>query len=119
LPPPERLSAGQLKAAIANAAVKIAHDYTGRGANRAQAEVNRDVIVVLMEDALTKADLRLASAGEEDTVLHMRRLYQKAMRQDLVNAIEELTERKVVAFMSDNHIEPDMAVEIFVLEAEG
>jgi uncharacterized protein YbcI len=38
------------------------------------------------------------------------------MREALVAHIEELTGRKVVAFMSDNHIEPDMAVEIFVLE---
>ena len=30
--------------------------------------------------------------------------------------IEELTGRKVIGFMSDNHIDPDLAVEVFVLE---
>jgi uncharacterized protein YbcI len=30
--------------------------------------------------------------------------------------IEELTGRKVVGFMSDSHIDPDLAVEVFVLE---
>jgi hypothetical protein len=30
--------------------------------------------------------------------------------------VEALTGRKVIAFMSDNHVEPDMAVEIFVVE---
>jgi uncharacterized protein YbcI len=30
--------------------------------------------------------------------------------------IEELTGRKVIGFMSDNHVDPDLAVEVFVLE---
>ena len=30
--------------------------------------------------------------------------------------IEQLTGRKVIGFMSDNHIDPDIAVEVFVLE---
>jgi hypothetical protein len=38
------------------------------------------------------------------------------MRDDLVAAVESATKRKVVAFMSQNHIDPDLAVEIFALE---
>jgi hypothetical protein len=38
------------------------------------------------------------------------------MRDDLVAVVERATERKVVAFMSQNHIDPDLAVEVFVLE---
>jgi hypothetical protein len=38
------------------------------------------------------------------------------MRDDLVALVERETERKVIGFMSDNHIDPDMAVEVFVLE---
>ncbi len=37
------------------------------------------------------------------------------MRDDLVATVEEHTGRKVAAFMSDNHIDPDMAVEVFAL----
>ena len=47
---------------------------------------------------------------------HIRRCFQITMREDLVNRVEELTGRKVIAFMSDNHIEPDMGVEIFILQ---
>lgn len=39
------------------------------------------------------------------------------MRHDLVAAVEELTGRTVVAFMSDNHVDPDMAAELFVLDS--
>ena len=37
-------------------------------------------------------------------------------RADVSREIEELTGRKVIGFMSDNHIDPDLAVEVFVLE---
>lgn len=46
----------------------------------------------------------------------MRRAYQYTMRHDLVSGVEELSGRKVVAFLSDNHIDPDIAIESFVLE---
>ena len=38
------------------------------------------------------------------------------MREDITRGIEELTGRKVIAFMSDNHFEPDLAVELVLLE---
>jgi hypothetical protein len=38
------------------------------------------------------------------------------MREDLVKLVEDTLDRKVIAFMSANHIDPDMAVEVFVLE---
>ena len=41
---------------------------------------------------------------------------QVLMRDDLVKVVEDVLDRKVIAFMSDNHIDPDLAVEVFVLE---
>ena len=38
------------------------------------------------------------------------------MAREAIGVIEELSGRRVAAFMSDNHIEPDLAVEIFVLQ---
>lgn len=39
------------------------------------------------------------------------------MEEDVSREVEELTGRKVVGFMSDNHIDaPGLAVEAFVLE---
>jgi uncharacterized protein YbcI len=38
------------------------------------------------------------------------------MRDDLVAIVERQLGRTVVAFMSQNHIDPDLAVEVFVLE---
>jgi hypothetical protein len=41
---------------------------------------------------------------------------QLIMRDDLVGIVERQLHRKVIAFMSQNHIDPDLAVEVFVLE---
>jgi uncharacterized protein YbcI len=38
------------------------------------------------------------------------------MRVDMSREIVQLTGRKVIRFMSDNYIDPDLAVEVFVLE---
>jgi hypothetical protein len=45
-----------------------------------------------------------------------RNAYQKAMKADLIAGIEHHSGRKVLTFLSDNHIEPDIAIESFVLE---
>jgi hypothetical protein len=38
------------------------------------------------------------------------------MRTSCSREIEQLTGRTVIGFMSDNHIDPDLAVEVFILE---
>jgi uncharacterized protein YbcI len=38
------------------------------------------------------------------------------MQETCSREIEGLTGRKVTGFMSDNHIDPDIAVEVFILE---
>jgi len=74
------------------------------------------MIVTRMEDTLTKGERSLSDSGKDEMVLDIRRCFQMTMREAVVARVEELTGRKVTAFMSTNHIAPDMAVEIFVLE---
>ena len=52
-------------------------------------------------------------------MLELRRRWQRVMRTSCSREIEQLTGRKVVGFMSDNHIDPDIAVEVFILEPVG
>ena len=49
-------------------------------------------------------------------MIDTRRLWQRVMREQMSSKVEELTGRKVVGFLSDNHYDPDLAVEVFVLE---
>ena len=109
---------GQVAGAISTAVVHAVGEYTGRGPTKARTYVNRDVITVLLRDTLTKAERRLVSDGNAPTVVHTRAIFQQMMREELVASVEDLTGRTVVAFMSANHIDPDVGVETFVLEPE-
>ena len=113
-----RPTGGSLSAAISNAIVRITAEYTGRGPSKARTSIRDDVILVLVQETLTKAERSLLAAGQGDFVLETRRRHQQTMRDDYVVAVEELTQRKVLAFMSTNHLEPDMGAELFVLEPQ-
>jgi uncharacterized protein YbcI len=107
---------GSTAAAISNETVKLLQEYTGRGPTKARTSINRDSVMILLRDTLTKGERRLAEIGDGAAVLQMRHRFQEAMREDLITVVEKQMERKVVAFMSANHIDPDMAAEVFVLE---
>jgi uncharacterized protein YbcI len=107
---------GELDAAISNAVVGLIRDHVGRGPTKARTMHNGKFVLCVLEDTMTKAERTLASAGETDSVLRMRHTIQNVMRNELTAAVEACTDRKVVAFMSANHIEPDLAAELFVLD---
>jgi uncharacterized protein YbcI len=104
--------------ALSNLIVRLFNDYAGRGPVRARTYYDGDLVCVVVEDTLTKGELSLVDDGREDLVLRTRRAFQDAMREDAIAGVEEITGRTVKAFMSDNHIAPDVAVEAFVLEPE-
>ena len=112
----ERSTGGSLSAAISNAIVRITSEYIGRGPTKARTSIRDGMVVVLMQDTLTKAETSLLDAGQGDFVIETRARFQMTMRDAYVAAVEMLTERKVIAFMSANHMDPDMAAEIFILE---
>ena len=71
---------------------------------------------MVLQDSLTRGEPTLADAGEGNAVLDLRRRWQRVMQTELSQEIEQLTGRKVIGFMSDNHLDPDLAVEVFILE---
>ena len=107
---------GQAAQAISNAVVRLLREYTGRGPTRAYTTINDDLVVVVMRDTLLKAERSLVDDGQADAVINIRRRFQRTMEPALVDAVVEHTGRDVDAFMSDNHVNPDVAVEVFVLK---
>jgi uncharacterized protein YbcI len=106
---------GVLAAAISNGMVGLMHRYTGRGPVRARTTIDDNLIVCVLGATLTKGEQQLVEAGKDKVVLRGRRAIQDTFEDDAISLVEELTDRDVVAFMSNNHIDPDLAVEIFVL----
>jgi uncharacterized protein YbcI len=106
---------GQLASAISNSVVRVMSEYTGRGPTRARTYLHDDLISVVVQDTLTKGERSLVGDGKAEAVMRMRKEFQDTMSRDLIAAVEELTGRRVIAFFSGNHIEPDAALESFLL----
>jgi uncharacterized protein YbcI len=109
-------SSGELAQAISTAVVRELASTTGRGPTKAKTTLGDNAVFVVLQDTLTRGERTLVDAGESEAVLDLRRLWQSVMRVSCSRRIEQLTGRKVVGFMSDNHIDPDIAVEVFILE---
>lgn len=109
----------ELAASISNAVVKLTSEYTGRGPTMARTYINDDLITVLLRNTLTKGEQNLVRNGKQEAVLAMRLHFQQTMEDDLVAAIQELSGRKVLAFLSSNHAAPDIAIESFVMERDS
>ena len=104
---------------ISSHVVHTMAEYTGRGPTKARTSIDGDVVTTLMADTLTKGERSLVADGRGQLVLDLRKAFQSTMRENLIAGVERVMERKVVAFMSDNHISPDFAVEVFVLAPDG
>jgi uncharacterized protein YbcI len=109
---------GQLAAAISTAVVHVFSEHTGRGPTKARTTLDADMVVVILRDSVTKAERALVRAGKDAEVLHLRRTFQETMSLDLIRVVERLTSCNVQAFMSANHIAPDTAAEIFLMDRD-
>lgn len=105
-------AAGQISSKI----VSLLSQYTGRGPTRARTTMNTNVIVVVVEDALTKPERILVQAGEIEPVLQMRRRFQEFMHAPAIAAVEEITGRSVKSLMADLDPAQDVATQVFVLD---
>ncbi len=113
---PEQLAGGELNAAVTSALVGIHNRYLGRGPKTASTFHYGNVLVTLMHEVLTHAERSLAETGQVDAISHIRHLFQETMEADFRQAVERLTGRRVLAFISGNHIDPDIAAELFILD---
>jgi uncharacterized protein YbcI len=107
---------GQLAAAISRAVVHLFSEHIGRGPTKARTTIDGELVVVILRDSMTQGERALVRGGMDAEVLRLRRAFQDTMRADLVGVVERLTEREVRAFMSANHIRPDAAAEVFLLD---
>ena len=104
------------RAAIANTIVRLHAEYAGRGPTRARAHLAEDHVLVVLEDVFTTAERSLLRSGQGGEVKALRKALVEAMRGPAVAAIQDLTGRGVRAYISETHLDPELAVELFLLE---
>ena len=100
---------------ISRGVVNLYKKYTGRGPSHARTHIHEDVIVTVLRDTLTHAEQTLKDEDRMEMIREQRRVFQDAFRTEAKGLVERTTGSRVVAFLSDHAIEPDHAVEVFVL----
>lgn len=110
---------GQLRSEISAAIVGLYKRHHGKGPVRCRTYLEPNLVLVVLGEGYTSAEQTLFEAGKWYEVREARQQWQDSMQVRFVEAIERLTNRTVSAFMSANHQQPDLAVELFVLEGEA
>lgn len=105
--------------AISNAITKLQRDHYGRGPESVRTVVGYDHIICFLENTFMPVERTLIDAGETAAVRETRLAFQRAMEQRFVTTVEEIAKRKVRAFLSTVSLNPDISVEVFVLERDS
>ena len=105
-------------AALSNALVGLHKEYYGKGPTKARSYYLDDMVVCVLQGGFNRAEQTLARSGNTAAVARQRWEFQQAAREEFISAVEKIVGRQVVAFMSNVHVDPDLSVEIFVLEHE-
>ena len=107
---------GDVLAAISSRIVHLHKEFYGKGPTKARTYYTGDVVTVLLRGGFTRVEQTLLDEGRGSDVIEQRMAFQEVMRDRFSEVIEELTGRRVAAFMSGSHQGPDLVAEVFVLE---
>jgi|SRR5439155_24161091 len=112
----EQARRGGMAAAISDGLVHLHKQYYGKGPTKAKTYLVNDTVICILRGGFTVVERTLIDAGRAESVHDIRRSFQVAMQTQFSDVIQAATSRKVVAYMSQVHSEPDLALEVFVLE---
>lgn len=112
----EPLLGGRLLAEITDRLALLIREHYGRGPIKAKTYVLDRLIVCVLSGGFIALERTMIDSGETGRVLEMRREYERLMKTRYNEMIEELTGRKVLAFLSQTHVEPDLTVEMFLMD---
>jgi uncharacterized protein YbcI len=107
---------GEMLAAISTRIVGLLREHYGRGPSRAKTYAMDDCIVCVLRNGFTAHERTIVESGNHGRVIEMRQDFQRLMENRYREAVEAITGRRVVAFLSQAHLEPDITLEIFFLD---
>jgi uncharacterized protein YbcI len=109
---------GSVRAALASAMVGLKKQFYGRGPTAAKAWILDDYVFVALEGGLTRNEETLLADGKEDVIRSYRLSFQETVGDITMQAVAEITGRKVLTYHSQIVFHPMRAFEIFVLAPE-
>jgi uncharacterized protein YbcI len=111
---------GLMMVELSNAMVRLYKDLFGRGPTKARsAFAGPDLIVSTLEHSLTRIERHMTNADEHERVRDLRMHFQHLNEVQFVGTVEEISGRKVRAFVSGIDTKRDVSAELFYLEPRG
>lgn len=105
---------------ISNEMGRVYKEQFGRGPTRIRTEFpSPDVVLVVLENSMTPAERNLVAMGEHERLRDNRIFMQYASVTEFCTPIEQITGRRVRAFVSGIDTLEDISTETFVLHPEG
>ena len=102
---------------LTRAMVRLYKELFGRGPTKARTDyAGADTVVSTIQNSLTPAERNMIALEEHERVRAIRMFFQHASERDFTQTVEEITGRKVWAFVSGIDTARDVSTEIFYLE---
>ena len=107
-----------LLAAVTDAMVALHKRYFHRKPVTAKTMLMSDeLLACVMGGVYTEVEKTMIELQRQTVVQETRSAFQTAMQDRFIDAVERLSGRRVLAFISNCHVGPDLEIELFVLEA--
>jgi uncharacterized protein YbcI len=102
---------------VTNAMVRLYKELFGRGPTKARSNyAGPDTLIATIENSLTPAEQNLLALDEHQRVREVRMFFQHASERDFTQTVEQITGRKVRAFVSGVDTQRDVSSEVFYFE---
>jgi uncharacterized protein YbcI len=111
------LTGNALLVAVTDAMVEFHKRYHHRAPVTAKTLLlGGEVLVCVLGGVYTDVEKTMIELQRSAIVQETRSAFQKAMQHRFIAAVERLSGREVLSFISNQHVGPDMEIELFMLE---
>jgi uncharacterized protein YbcI len=115
--PDEPLTGDALLVAVTDAMVALHQRYHHRAPVTAKSLLlGDDLLACVLGGVYTDVEKTMIELQRAPIVQETRSAFQEAMQYKFIAAIERLSGRGVLAFISNHHVGPDLEIELFVLK---
>ncbi len=110
------LSGEKLLAAVTEAMVALHERYFHCTPVSAKTRMlGDDLLACVLGGVYTDVEKTMIELQRSTVVQETRSTFQTAMQRRFIDQVERLSGRKVLAFISNSHVGPDVEIEIFML----
>jgi uncharacterized protein YbcI len=118
--PDDALIGDQLLAAVTDAMVGFHQRYYHREPVTAKTMLlGDDLLACVLSGVYTDVEKTMIEIQRGTIVQETRNEFQNAMQGRFIKVIEDLSGRRVLAFISNHHVGPDIEIELFFLVPDG